>query len=163
MTLRSRISLTAHGIRLTGLAIMMGGSIAIEAPALGLVIGGCWMIFSGSLLREVVLPMLFPSTTCPGCRRLVPLVGRWKCGDHYIDHRDRHILAFHCTQGHMLEGFDCPRCRSTILVQRGRKETMRHGSAIRLKTVSNLPQGAGVLIGHDSSKRLVRIQSEIFG
>ena len=119
-----------------------------------------WLMVSGPLLRHHILPSLFPQTTCPGCRRVIPLVGCWKCGSHYTDHRERHILAFHCQQGHLLEGFDCPRCQATILVQRGDRKLLRHGTAVRLRAVSNLPQTGGLLIGHDRNRRAIHLSDD---
>ncbi len=156
MNLRNRIRLVAAVIRAVGVAVAAVVALYAQQLAMGLILAVMWLIMSRPLLRELILPALFPATLCAGCRRIVPLVARWKCGDHFTDHRERHILAFRCNQGHRLEGFDCPRCKSTILVQRGDRQRLRHGSAVRLRTISRL-SSRGILIGHDARGRAVRM------
>src|SRR5687768_5001402 len=119
MSLRNRISLAAWTIRLAVSILAVAVLSWLAWPVMGMCVALGWLMVSGPILRELLLPLLFPTATCPGCRRLISLFGRWKCGDHYTDHRERHVLAFYCAHGHRLEGFDCPRCRATILVQRG--------------------------------------------
>src|SRR5207245_5315398 len=88
--------------------------------------------------------------------------GRWKCGDHYTDHREQHILSFFCTHGHRLEAFDCPRCRSTITVQKGDPRMYRHGSALRLRALraAKREDQRSLLIGHDDHHRPVAVPRE---
>jgi hypothetical protein len=90
------------------------------------------------------------------------LVGRWKCGDHYVDHRERHILTFFCTHGHRLEGFDCPRCRATVVVQKGDRQIYRPGSAIRLRVGSSVAGRAsrGVVVGHTDRRQPIYLPYE---
>ena len=159
MNLRNRIRLAAALIRGGGLAIIFTLAWFSSQLALGTFAGIFWLIVSRPLLREILLPAMFPTTVCAGCLRTLPLVARWKCGDHFIDHQERHILSFHCNQGHQLEGFDCPRCRATILVQRGDRQRLRHGTALRLRTITQLPR-QGILLGHDPRSREVRLPME---
>jgi predicted Fe-S protein YdhL (DUF1289 family) len=159
VNLRNRIRLAAALVRGGGLAIIFTLAWFASQLALGTLAGIFWLIVSRPLLRDVLLPAMFPTTVCAGCLRTVPLVARWKCGDHFIDHQERHILSFHCNQGHQLEGFDCPRCRATILVQRGDRQQLRHGAALRLRTISRLPN-QGILLGHDPRSREVRVPME---
>ena len=157
MSLRKAINRTAWSIRLGGFAGLVWCGGLLNALGLGFVFGTVWLLVSGGILRELILPILFPKTVCPGCRRTLPLVGRWKCGDHYIDHRDRHILAFYCCHGHVLEGFDCPRCKATILVQYGDPQRVRHGTALRLRALSTQLSRHGFLLGHNDLRREVRL------
>lgn len=160
MSLRARIRLVAALIRWTASTGCIATGLITGHLAIGLLAAFLWMLSSGPFLRHRLLPSLFPDTICPGCRRRLPLIGRWKCGDHYIDHRPRHILSFHCNQGHQLESFDCPRCKATILVQHGDRKLLRHGSAIRMRAVTPLPN-QGLLIGHDRNRRSVRLPSQV--
>jgi uncharacterized protein DUF87 len=163
MSLRWRITLTAWGFRLGGSGVGLIAGAATQQAWLGLA-ALAWFFGCGPLLRFVILPVLFPETTCPGCKRVLPLVGRWRCGDHFTDHTDRHILTFYCTHGHRLEAFDCPRCRATITVQKGDPKRYRHGSAVRLRTATFVsPPGAqGLLVGHDERRRPVVIPPDVF-
>jgi hypothetical protein len=156
MSLRDRIRLVAAAIRAIGVAGAMGAGLCAGQAMLGLGLAVIWLAASRRLLRQRILPALFPATECAGCRRVIPLVARWKCGDHFTDHRDRHILAFRCNQGHRLEGFDCPRCKSTILVQRGERQRLRHGSAVRLRAIPRF-SSRGILIGHDRRGRAAHL------
>lgn len=160
MNLRKRIRLTAFEFRSVGVAIILIAASSVAAIGLGLLAAFAWLIASGPLLRQRILPGLYPDIVCAGCGRRVPLTGRWKCGDHYIDHKERHILNFRCNQGHRLESFDCPRCKATILVQKGDRKLLRHGSAIRMRAVAALPD-QGLLIGHDRHQREVRLPSQV--
>jgi hypothetical protein len=146
---------TALAIRFGVSSLLLASAAYAGVPEAGIAETVVWLLASGPLLRRVILPLIFPVATCPGCRRTVPLVGRWKCGDHYTDHRDRHILAFFCAHGHRLEGFDCPRCRATIMVQKGDRQLYRHGSAIRLRVGSSVADrdSRGVVIGHNERRQ----------
>ena len=161
MSLRSRIGASAFAIRWGTAIALLGGGMAAEQWCGTSLVVVLWLTTSGALLRSLILPLLFPSTTCPSCHRGLPLVGRWKCGDHYTDHRDRHILDFFCSHGHRLEAFDCPRCRATILVQKGEPTRYRHGSAFRLRT---MPRGGradvGILLGYDTRQKAVYLSDE---
>jgi hypothetical protein len=161
MNLRDRIRLAAAFIRGTGLALILTAAFLAKEIVLGLVGVIIWLRASSPILRRFLLPAIFPTTVCAGCLRTVPLLARWKCGDHFTDHRERHILDFHCNQGHVLEGFNCPRCGSTILVQRGNRQLLRHGAAIRMRTVTRLP-AEGILLGHDTHGREVRLPWAVF-
>jgi hypothetical protein len=120
------------------------------------------MTWCSSFIRHFVVPRLFRETECLGCGRTIPLVGRWKCGSHYTDHRERHIATFRCSQGHRLDGFDCPRCHSTILIQGGDKRWLRHGVALRLRTTTTVPEASDetLLVGHNRRGRTVGLPDD---
>jgi Type IV secretion-system coupling protein DNA-binding domain len=162
MYLHRRISLAAWMIRLVPALLLIGIGSRLNAPVVGLGLGVVWFFGCRLLLRRYILPALFTSTLCWGCRRIIPLTARWKCGDHYTDHRKQHILRFFCTHGHRLEAFDCPRCRSTITVQKGDPRMYRHGTALRLRTLSRSTiNGEGsLLIGHDDHRCPVLLPRE---
>jgi hypothetical protein len=132
-------------------------------PLLGLMGAAAWAFLFGPLVCGSLLPRLFPTTDCPGCGRVLSLTARWKCGSHYTDHQERHILDFHCPQGHALRSFDCPRCRATILVQTGDSETLRQGTAVRLRVLNQLSrqQAQGLLMGHERGGRSVALPDEV--
>jgi hypothetical protein len=160
MNLRNRIRLVVVVVRAGGLSAILAAAFSLEQFALAIVAVVLWLIGSGPLLRTTILPAMFPATVCAGCLRTVPLVARWKCGDHFTDHRERHILAFHCNQGHRLEGFNCPRCKATILVQRGERERLRHGSAVRLRTVPRF-SSRGLIVGHDGRGQTIHLPWDV--
>lgn len=149
MNLRRRISTVAILTRLAGVIVVVAVVLPTGLPALYLAAPVVWLILSRRVLRQFLLPAVFPDTQCPGCGRSIPLFGVWKCGGHYTDHREQHILSFLCVHGHRLESFDCPRCRATIVVQGGDRKWLRHGSGLRLRSVSQLPHDNGLLLGHD--------------
>jgi hypothetical protein len=162
MYMHRKISLTAWAIRLVPTLLLTGLGWYLHESVVGLAIGTVWFFGCRRLLRRCILPVLFPTTTCWGCRRIIPLTGRWKCGDHYTDHREQHILRFFCTHGHRLEAFDCPRCRSTITVQKGDPRMYRHGSALRLRTLkrSTTDCTGSLHIGRDDHRRQVLVARE---
>lgn len=159
MPLHDKISLAYGLLRFGGSGVLVLIGMLASIPWIGVLTSSVWLLWCGPVLRQLILPWLFPTTTCPGCRKILPLVGRWKCGSHYTDHCDRHILAFRCPQGHRLEGFDCPRCQATILVQLGDRQTVRHGSAVRLRILNQIPdaQGRALLVGREQGGRPVGI------
>ena len=162
MSLRTKISLTAIALHFGG--AFAAGVVGIECagPPAGIALGTAWLLLARPILCHLVLPWLFPTTICAGCQSVLPLTGRWKCGDHYTDDRERHILEFHCPHGHLLEGFDCPRCRATILVQSGDSKTLRHGTAVRLQVLNRIPAASdrSLLIGHDRFQRTVGLPND---
>lgn len=162
MFLHLKISLAAWTIRLVPTFLLIGVGCCLGRPVIGLGAGGIWFIACRWLLRRYMLPALFSSVTCWGCRRIIPLTGRWKCGDHYTDHREQHILCFFCNHGHRLEGFDCPRCGSTITVQKGDSQLYRHGKALRLRALRAFKNEGkqSLLIGHDDHRRPVLLCRE---
>jgi len=158
MALHYRICLTALLLRVLPALLLLGLGTLGRSPEGGAVLAAVWLVVASLLLRSVILPALFPHTLCPGCRRVIPLVGRWKCGDHFTAATEAHVLTFFCTHGHRLEAFDCPRCRATITVQRGDPKVFKHGSAIRLRPISQAlsrESDHGLVIGLDPRKRPV--------
>jgi hypothetical protein len=117
MTLRTRILLAGGTLRFGGTGLILVGS-RLHWP--GVVAALLWMFYCRPVLRYVLLPALFPYTRCPKCHYVIPLRQRWGCGEHYRDHKVRHVLAFHCNEGHEIKQFECPQrdCRSTIQVQK---------------------------------------------
>ena len=80
LTLRTRIRLTADALRFGGgIGLFMLAANSPASPLL-VVLGIGWLLFCGPILRQVILPPLFPETTCPGCRRTIPLVYRGEYG-----------------------------------------------------------------------------------
>ena len=129
MKLQTRILIAAGGFRYGGTAALM---------LLGLIhpvhyfLGTLWLIGCRRILHGVLLPPLFPRAICANCHQIIELRSRWKCKDHYTDHRVRHVLAFHCNHGHELSTFECPTpdCRATIQLQKGNKKLFRRGEVV---------------------------------
>lgn len=160
MTMRDKVSWVSLVFRLWIGLIVLVLFANLGATGIGIVPAVICAVYSGQYIRSVILPVLMPVVACPGCRRSIPLVGRWKCGGHYTDHTERHVLSFFCPEGHRLGDFNCPRCDSTILVQYGDPKLLRHGSAIRLRPVSNLAGQEGLILGRDEHRRDVQLSSE---
>ncbi len=118
MTLRTRILLAGGMLRFGGTGVILALS---QLHWLGVIAGALWIVGCRMPLKRVLLPALFPSTRCPKCRYLIPLRQFWGCSEHYKDHKVRHVLAFHCNEGHEIRQFECPRkdCRATVQVQKG--------------------------------------------
>lgn len=110
-----------------------------------------WLVLARRPIRQLVLPTLFPSAWCRNCRRRISLFARWKCSDHYTDSRKRHVLAFHCNQGHEIGSFDCPNCHATIQIQKGNRRLFQRGKMADQTVSSTTSQGRGqgLLIGFD--------------
>jgi hypothetical protein len=142
-----------------------------------------WLRYCRLALRHVLLPPLFPNTRCPACRYLIPLRQIWGCqGGHYNDHRVRHVLQFHCNEGHEIRSFQCPKknCnKTTIQVQKGidskvskafilgnafaiapgeRRPSKLRGAYRRLCFWKQKPQGMKLRIGYDRRFLLSRFQ-----
>ncbi len=126
MTLRTKILLTGGFFRFGGSGLLLALS---QLHWFGVVIALGWMLWCRPALRCVLLPTVFPSTRCPRCRYLIVLRQFWGCGEHYKDHKVRHVLGFHCNEGHDIKIFECPRkeCRATVQVQKGIDSKARKG------------------------------------
>jgi hypothetical protein len=160
MYMHEKIGCAAWTIRLVPTLVLVGLACVLYNAAAGIgLVAIAWFFGCPPLLRSVILPAVFSSTTCWGCRRVIPLTARWKCGDHFTDHRERHVLQFFCSHGHRLEAFDCPRCRSTITVQKGDPGMYRHGTALRLRAlqVSKSNGKHSLIIGHDERRKPVTL------
>jgi len=133
-----------------------------------------WFRYCRLVLHRVLLPPLFPYTRCPACRYLIPLRQIWGCeGGHYNDHRVRHVLQFHCNEGHEIKSIQCPRdnCnKTTIQMQKGidskvkkafilgnafaiapgeHKPSKLRSAYRRLRFWKSKPQGMKLRIGYD--------------
>ena len=119
MKLRTRILLVG-GLLQYGIAAALVAGLWGSWTAVILATG--WLACGRSVLKRTVLPLLFPRTMCAHCKHAISLTRRWCCKDHYKDHQERHILAFHCNQGHELGSFGCPTegCGATIQIRWGR-------------------------------------------
>ncbi len=52
-----------------------------------------WLTSSRRVIREWLMPPLFPFVICGNCRRRLPLRCRWRCtADAWTDSRVRHAL-----------------------------------------------------------------------
>ncbi len=112
-----------------------------------------WFVISDSLNRYLILPVLFPATTCSCCKARLKLRARWKYGSQYVDHKQRHILNFHTNHGIELGSFKCPDCQATIQVQKGNRQKYKHGE------MANAPQQTASRKGSS----LARVQGLLIG
>ena len=130
MKLQTRILLACGFFRYGGTALLM--LFGYVYHPLYYFLSAAWLICCRPALRHLLIPPLFPKTTCPnaGCRKRIELRAIWKCGSHYIDFKPRHVCAFHCNAGHELRSFGCPHCRTTIQVQKALKAKLTHGEQI---------------------------------
>lgn len=137
MTLRTKILLTGGLLRYVLCVLILA---VTRFHWIGVIVAGFWLLCCRPMLRKVILPALFPHTKCPKCFYRIPLRQFWGC-EHYKDHRPRHVLAFHCSKGHEIEHFECPRndCRSTIQVQKRIDSKLSKG--VVLGTSFNLAPG----------------------
>jgi hypothetical protein len=117
MTFRTRVLLAGGTLRFGGTGLILLG---LQLHWLWAIAAVLWMLYCRPVLRYVLLPALFPYTRCPKCHYVIPLRQRWGCSEHYRDHKVRHVLEFHCNEGHEIKQFECPQrdCRSTIQVQK---------------------------------------------
>jgi len=120
-----------------------------------------WLVWCRKIVHRFLLPPFFPRVTCPSCHHIIELRARWKCMTHYTDHKVRHVLAFHCNQGHELASFECPTpdCGATIQVQKGNRKLLQRGKvADSLMTAPNQnakrwrKQQKGLLVGSDRQR-----------
>lgn len=69
-------------------------------------------------LTEFLVPFFVSTIACPGCQEEYEAVSRWSCSCGYHDHREQHILGFHCPKCHSVLGYtDCARCGATIILR----------------------------------------------
>lgn len=125
MSLRTRILFVSGLLRFGGTASLVVLALFLFrvsswTPWILIAFSALWMLYCRPILRYALLPLIFSETVCPQCRYTIPLRQRWACSEHYKDHKLRHVLAFHCNEGHEIKQFECPKkdCRSTIQVQK---------------------------------------------
>ena len=128
MTLPYRILLAQGCIRFGGGLILLSGIYIAGWSAILVAI--LWLTLSGVLSRRLILPALFPATTCSCCKTHLKLRARWRYGHTYIDHKQRHILNFHTNHGIELGSFKCPVCSATIQVQKGSRQKYKQGEIV---------------------------------
>ena len=121
MKIRTRILLASGFYRFGGTIFLL--LLTYEVHPLFLIPSIVWLTCSRRIIREWLLPPLFPFATCGHCHRRLPLRCRWRCTvDAWTDSRVRHALAVYSDQGHEVRSFDCVFCESTISLQKGDRE-----------------------------------------
>ena len=121
MKIRTRILLASGFYRFGGTISLL--LLTYYVHPLFLVPSIVWLTSSRRVIREWLMPPLFPFVTCGNCRRRLPLRCRWRCtADAWTDSRVRHALAVYSDQGHEVRSFDCMFCESTISLQKGDRE-----------------------------------------
>lgn len=119
MKLQTRILVISELLRF-GVPVLV--LVLLQLHWLGLIVVAIWLRFCRPVLRNVLLPPLFPYAQCPGCKYRIPLTQIWGCeGGHYNDFRAQHVLKFHCNEGHEIKSFQCPKAncpKTTIQIQK---------------------------------------------
>ena len=131
MKIRTRVLLVSGSCRFGGTAMLIGLGYfvhpAFVLPALA------WLAGSRRIIRQWLLPPLFPCVTCHSakCRRRISLRQRWRCmTDQWTDGRARHALAVYSDHGHEVRSFDCPYCETTISLQKGDRQLYKRWKPI---------------------------------
>ena len=152
MKIRTRILLASGFYR-------FGGTIALllltyYVHPLFLVPSIVWLTNSRRIIRERLLPPLFPYAACAHCHRRLPLRCRWRCTvDAWTDSRVRHALAVYSDQGHEVRSFDCVYCESTISLQKGDRDLYKRWRPMEgsVAAVSTKRPQFGLRFGFDRS------------
>jgi hypothetical protein len=149
--LRTRILLASGLYRFGGTLFLL--LLAYFVQPLFLLPAVLWLTMSRRVIREWLLPPLFPFAICRHCRRRLPLRCRWRCTvDTWTDSRVRHALTVYSDQGHEVRSFDCPFCESTISLQKGDRDLYKRWRPMEgsIAASTNRPQ-FGLRFGVDRS------------
>lgn len=152
MRIRTRILFSSGILRFGGTAVLLGSSVLFHPVFAFFALA--WLAASRRIIRQWLLPSLFPYVTCHSarCRRRIPLRQRWRClSDQWTDGKIRHALAVYSDQGHEVRSFDCPYCDTTISLQKGDRQLYKRWKPVAVSgSVGNAPRPAhGLQIGFD--------------
>lgn len=77
-----------------------------------------WGVLPCRWAADFVCSIVISAFVCPGCGEEYEPISRWGCGCGYVDHRERHLLWFHCPKCKGVLGYlDCAHCGSTLIVR----------------------------------------------